>query len=230
MAIDAALVGTRGTSSSNTVTTTAGTSTGGSGNHGLIVVSYDPGQTISTVSDSKSNTWTIIGSVQSDASEGRMAIYRSYDWTGGASHTATVTFSGTAFPTLHLIEITGADSASPLDIDVPETDTAQPCSAATGTLAQADEVVIVAGCCNEIAGDGAYTSTSATILSSESAVSSFWTSGVAKVVVASTTTTNQDIRRNAPTTSGGGHIRLVSFKQSTGGGGGVNNSLAWITA
>lgn len=219
MAINAVLIGARGTSSGSSATTTAGTSTGGSGNHGVAVVSFDLGVTVTTpVQDSKGNTFTLQGTMQSDASDGRMSVYVCENWTGGASHSITVAFSGTAFPVVHLVEVTGAASASPIDINVQETDTVQPMAANSGTLSQAAEVVLICGCANEVSPDGEYTTTTGTILSSEPSFTNFWTSGVAKQVTAATTDTAYDIRRASPVTTGGGHIHLVSFKEAAAGG------------
>lgn len=187
MAIDAVLIGARGTSATNTVTTTGGSSTGGSGSIGYLVVSFDPGVTISTVSDSKSNTYSLIGSVLTGGA--KLARYKCENWTGGASHTATVTFSGSAFPTLHLCEITGAATSSPEDTAAAATSVssmASPWTITSGTLAQAASVCMAGIGLNSAGSDGAYATSNFSLLSQEPSVSSFWTSAVAKLVVAAT--------------------------------------------
>ena len=214
MAVDAVLIGARGTSAVATVTTTSGTSTGGSGNHGILFCSFDPATTNNTPTDSKSNTWTILGTV--DTHTARSVVYTSLNWTGGASHTATMTFSANAFPTLHMIEVTGALSSTPIDIDVSTLPSSIPYTLATGTLAQANEVVLGYGTQNSINLADHYVSSTLTILSEEPNASSFWTSGVGKVVVASTSTTSQTLSK-APSYPGSGatgteFFRLISFK------------------
>ncbi len=217
MAISAALVGARGTSTSNTVTTTAGTSTGGAGTIFYLVVSFDPGVTISTVSDSKGNTYSIIGSVVSGGAN--IARYKCEGGSGGGSHTATVTFSGTAYPTLHLIEISDAAAVSPLDVSATGTDSATPYdSVSTGSLAQADEVVI-ASIEQNFGAPGNYSETTGfTVLSQEPDVSNFWTSCVAALVVASTGSVTPSFTRTG-NNPGAARTIIDTFKQSAGGGG-----------
>lgn len=221
MAIGRALIGARGTSSGSSVTTTAGTSTGGSGNHGIMFVSFDATTTVSTVSDSKSNTYTQLGSTLTSADGAKLAIYYCLNWTGGTSHTGTMTFSGSAFPVLHLVEVTGAATSSPFDVSV--TSTSHPYSIASGTLSQAAEVVFIFGEQNSSGNDTEnYTSSSSTILSQEPALSSFWTSGVASSITASTTTANYQLQKN--TSSLTGQAIVISVKEA--GAGGVSGTVA----
>ena len=212
MAVNAALIGARGTSATTTVTTTAGTSTGGSGSIGVLVCSFDPGTTNNTPSDSKSNTWTIIGAVVTGI--GKTVWYKSENWTGGASHTATMTFAANAFPTLHLIEVTGAATTTPQDINVSGVPTASPYTISSGTLAQANEVLI-ASLEQNVGSAGNYSSSNFTILSDEPDVVNFWTSGVGKLVVASTSSVTPSFTR-ANSTNGNSGMRVVSFKEAGG--------------
>lgn len=221
MAIGRALIGARGTSSGSSVTTTSGTSTGGSGNHGIIFVSFDASTSVSTVSDSKSNTYTQLGSTQTSADGTKLAIYYCLNWTGGTTHTATVTFSGSAYPVLHLVEVTGAATSSPFDVDV--TGTSHPFSIASGTLSQAAEVVFIFGAQNSSGNDSEnYTSSSSTILSQEPALSSFWTSGVAASITSATTTANYQLQKNSSSVTAA--ARVISVKEA--GAGGVSGTLA----
>jgi len=218
MAIAAALIGTRGTSSTNTVSTVAGTSTGGSGNHGLIFVSFDASVTISTVADSKSNTWTLKDSVISSTGDAsKIAVYYCLNWTGGASHNATVTFSGSAFPTCHLIEVTGAATSSPFDVSVTNAGQAHPFSVASGVLSQAAEAVFLFGEQNS-GGTSAdnYTSSNATLLSQEPDLTNFWTSGVTVAITAATGSVSYNLQKG--TSSVTGAVKLFSVKEGGASG------------
>jgi len=215
MAIAAALIGTRGTTTTATVTTTAGTSTGGSGTIFQIFVSFDPGVTISSVTDSKSNTYSLVGTVVTG--RGKLARYRCVGGTGGASHTATVNFSGNAFAVAHLVEVTGAATSTPGDISTSAVDTTSPYTISSGTLAQAAEVVIAAIESNTGV-NGAYSeSTGFTILSQESDFNNFWTSAVASLVVASTTGVTPSFTRSGDDDAFDAALVLDTFKEASGG-------------
>ena len=209
MAIAVALIGTRGTSSGSTVTTGSGTSTGGSGNHGFLFVSFDPGVTISSISDSKSNTYTQLDSTRT--ADGRSAVYWCENWTGGSSHTATVNFSGSAFPVAHLVEVTGALSSGAIDVQTGVTaDSSYPITVNSGTLTQAANAVLMMCQDNRTTGGSGYASSSTlTVISAENDVASFWTSGVGYAITAATTDVAYQIDRNAAPTNSGAHLIVV---------------------
>ena len=218
MACEAVLVGARGTSSGSSVSTTAGT-TAASGSSFALFVSWDGGQTISgTITDSKSNTYTAVGSPQGDwtSTWGQHQWFYCEDGVGGTSHSVTVNFSGSAFPTIHLLEITSDNGAPIYDSAAYATtrDGASPYTVTSGTLTEATSVVL-AGCGANRGADGAYSSSNFTILSQEPAVSSFWTSGVAKLVVAATTAQTPSftvLNRNEDAA-----VIAISFYEPTGG-------------
>lgn len=220
MAISFHLIGTRGVGGGSTVITGAGTSVGGSGNHGFLVVSFDPGvNPPATVTDSKLNVLALVGTTVSDASHGKLAAYLKENWNGGASHdSGTVTFSGTAYAVAHLVEVRGAATSGSLEKDVNGSAASMPVSVASGVLLQAAEAILAIAACNVYSTNGDYSSTNLTVISSEPDVGSYWTSGVGGVVVASTASVTYDMRRANPATTGGGVIRLFSFKEATGGG------------
>lgn len=230
MAANAVLINS-GTTSGNTVTTTAGTSTGGSGNVGVLFFSYDPGVTISTVSDSKGNTWTQRWNM-TGTGNCRLACYTSENWTGGSSHTATVTFSGNAFASAALVEGTGLATSSPEDVLVSGAVTGTfntPVSGSSrfqrssGTLAQADEVILYCLEANTTGSNGDYTSPDLTVLYSNNDLSNFWTMGVGKIVVSSTSsqTGTLDVANRSNTSSNFG---VISFKAAGGASGPTINS------
>jgi hypothetical protein len=106
----------------------------------LIVVAeswYNPeGQP--TLTDSKNNTWTQIGSTQTD-STCSVALYYSYAPTVGAGHTFTLT--GSNYDTIQ-VEAWATAGASPLD-QVSGAGASQPGSV---TPSQNNELITVAGC------------------------------------------------------------------------------------
>lgn len=221
---DAVLIGA-GTSSGSSATTASGTSTGGSGNVGVIFFAYDPGTTISTVADSKGNTWTQQWNI-TGSGNGRLACYTSANWTGGASHTATVTLSGTAFPTVALVEVTGLLSSGAVDVlvsgavagsaNTPVSGTSR-FQRASGTLGQADEVILYCLEANTIGANNDYTSPDLTVLYSNPDLVNFWTLGVGKIVVSSTasrTGTFDIVDRGA----GSSNFGVISFKAAGAGG------------
>ena len=225
MPADAVLIGP-GTSGGSSVTTTAGTSTGGSGNVGVLFFAYDPGVTISTVTDSKSNTWTQQWNM-TGTGNCRLACYTCANWTGGASHTATVTFSGSAFPTAALVEATGLAPSGAIDVLVSGAVTgtfntpvsgASRFQRASGALAQADEVILYCLEANTTGSNGDYTSPDLTVLYSNNDLANFWTMGVGKIVVSSTAsqTGTLDVANRGSASSNFG---VISFKAATGGGG-----------
>lgn len=215
MAIAVALVGTRGTASGSSVVTGSGTSTGGSGNHGFVFVSFDPGVTVSSVTDSKSNTYAQLDSTRT--ADGRSAVYWCENWTGGSSHTATVSFSGGAFATAHLVEVTGALSTGSIAVQTGVTaDNAYPITVNSGTLAQAANAVLMMCQDNRTAGGSGYTSSSTlTVISSENDLASFWTSGVGYAITAATTDVAYQIDRNTAPTNSSAHLIVV--KEAAGG-------------
>lgn len=178
-----------------------------------MIVSFDATTTISTVSDSKGNTWSLLGAVTTQGGA-KVAVYYALNWAGGTSHTGSMTFSASAFPTLHMLEVTGAATTSPFNVDITEIETATPFSITSGALAQAAELIIMIGEQNAAGNDAdQYTSTALTILSSEPALTSFWTSGIATGIVASTSSANYDITKGTPTTVAG-LSRLITVKEA----------------
>lgn len=222
MACNASLVGARGTSSSNTVTTTAGT-TAASGSSFALLVSWDDSVSISgTITDSKGNTYTAVGTPQDDyiVAWGRSQWFYCQNGAGGASHSVTINFTGTAYPTAHLIEVTSANGAPIYDsaATAQTRDAASPYTVTSGTLTNATSVVL-SGCGANRGLDGAYSSSNFTVLSQEPSVASFWTSGAAKLVVSATTAVTPSWTvANRIDTAG---VTVIAFYEPAGGGGGL---------
>lgn len=220
MAIAAALVGARGTGGGNTATTTAGT-TSASGSTFVAAVSWDASATSPTVSDNKGNTYTGVGTPQTDGLGAYTQLFVCQNGTGGSSHTATFTTSGACYPVIHLVEITGAATAS-LDKNAQTFDSGTPYTVTSPTLSQADEIVICVAAENH-GGGAAYASSNTTVLSQEQDTGSYWTSAVSYAVVASTSAFTPSWTRTVGGYSCG--LALATFKQSSGGGGGATRGM-----
>lgn len=217
MAISARLVG-KGAAASSSTTTAAGTSSA-SGSTFLVGFSYDASTTVTSVTDSKSNTYTKVGLSYGDGGA-RVEWWASQNAVGGASHTATVTFSGAAFAPAHLIEVLGAE-ASGIDVTTGRSNVAQhDLIISVGPFAQADGVVLAIVGAND-GGSVVYSDTTATFtkLSEEQDGNNFWTSAVWSRVVASTAAITTGFSNNQP---GGSFLQgsILSIKQAAAGGGG----------
>jgi hypothetical protein len=208
MAIAATLVGTRTAINSTSITTGSGTSSA-SGSTFVVCASYDPLSTLDTVTDSKSNTYTQIGSVVSG--RGQLSMWYSANATGGASHTASVAFFGDPYAVVYLIEITGA-STTPLDVAASGTASVEPYTLATGTLAQANEIIIAMCEWNWNGPTTTYSSSNMTIIDQESDSFSWWSSCVAKLVVSSTSSVAPSFTTNFGDDTAG--LKLATFKEA----------------
>lgn len=223
MAIDAFLIGFNSSGTNSVTTAATNASVGGSGNHGVLFVSYDPATTITGISDNKGNTWPV-GAPEWNITTGgaRLACYKLLNWVGGSGHQVTVTCGATTYLTGHLIEVRDAESASAVDVLVSGTVTGTantPIAGtsrwqrASGALSQAAEVILY--CLEANSGsNGNYTSPDLTILSQQPDANDYWTSGVGKIVVSSTSSNTGTIDvagRNATTSAFG----VISFKQAS---------------
>lgn len=213
--VDAVLVGTKTSGVSGPLVSGAGTTTTGS--TFIVCLSFDNGVTVSSVTDSKSNTYTLIGSAQVSAGvTHKKALYRCENGTGGASHTATAAFSGDPAGTIYLVEVTGAATAS-FDQTAQGTDTESPYTLTLPTLSQADEVIVTLFG-TQSGGTLSYASSNTTLIGTESNGDAYWSSCVSKVVVSSTSAFSPSF------TGGNIDTALIAgtFKATGGGGGGAS--------
>lgn len=88
-----------------------------SGNTNVVAIGWgDITHTVSSVTDSHSNTYTQIGTTITNGTGLRQAFYYSKNITGGGN-TVTVTFNGpAAFPDAIVAEYSGLDTTAPLDV------------------------------------------------------------------------------------------------------------------
>lgn len=218
----AVLIGARGTTTGNSLTTGAGTSSANASFAACI--SFGFAGLVSAVTDNKGNTYvkqgatsTVGGRTDLNASEVWVAV----NGVGGAGHVLTVTFTNSSvFAVGHLIELQGVDTASPVDVVITAAQlSTPPLIINTGTLSQADEVILVlasivsnSGTATYVDGTGTYS-----LLSQETDNSNFWTSSVwAKVVSSATETVTSIAIAESATTFPVGN--LLTFKVAASGG------------
>lgn len=210
-----------GGSGVTSVDTSATPFTSTTGSTFVICVSYNsnPGAPTS-VTDNKGNTYALkLG--QTTAVNARFYICE--NGTGGAGHYATVSLPFTDYPSLHFMELTGVPAGS-FDQVVGAADFSSPYTATTGTLAQADELILSYISADGSGGTDIYAETSGfTLLGQVNDSSQFWPSAVAYKVVSATTAVPTSW---TVTPSVGNTAVIVAGFKVTAGGGGITCTLA----
>lgn len=202
------------TSGQNTTTTSSFTST--AGNTIWVGVSDASGQGSLTISDNKGNTYTQIGTTQTNASGSQLRRYYCANIAGGSGHTVTATWGSNSDAVVAVLELAGVQS-SPLDVSSQGADANPPWTTTTPTLSQADSVAVsmASGATN-----GTWSESSGfTIDQQEGNSSLYWTAAAGSRVVSATTALTPSW-----TISGGGSDASVScdvFKAAAAGGNSV---------
>lgn len=198
-----------GTSSSNTMTTSSGTTSNGSAF--AFVAAWDNTTEFNAISDTKGNTWTAVGTEQLDGTGARLRWWVALTGLGGAGHTVTWSSLATSFCTGSLYEITGVDLAAIQQATNSQDASGQPFQHTSGANGSGNWLALCA-CSNNTGSDGAYsadaTSPAFTLLHSEGTVSSFWTHGVSAAVSSGTGAVTPSFSRSgtAGTTSAMSYI------------------------
>lgn len=214
--------GTKARTSSGLTQTTPGLTTT-TGNTFEIYAQWSRNSgTFSSVSDSKSNTYTIVGSqLNWDGVNGAWIRYRCENGTGGASHTATVTLTGSNGPiTLFFSELSGLAASSQLDQSDRREDTASPFTLAAGlTTGQADEILVSFMAGNSGSNPATHAESglgSSTIQTAceETNGASFWTAAIATSVKSSTGTFNPSWTESGGAASA---VGLATYKAAAAG-------------
>lgn len=213
MAIDGILLGA-GATDTNTATTAAGTSV--AGDRFGVKVAWDATRTVTSVTDSKSNTYAGVGTAQADGNGGLCQWFFSAGGSAGASHTVTVLLSGTGFPSISAYRIPdGASSAHAGSAQGQDTG-GQPFTLVSGTLPSGNWLLL-AGASNNTGGDGAYSANAstptATLLHSEGTLTQFWTHGVSKMLSSGTTAVTPSFNR-AGTAGGTSGMAILVVAES----------------
>lgn len=225
MAIDAVLVG-KGTTTTTPITTASGTTTTGS--TFVVAIALHSSRTIDSVTDNKGNTYTEVDSQIASSILGARMFYCA-NGTGGAGHVATVAISGgAAWATGHLIEITGAATASFDTFAKAVSLEPQPYVVTTPTLAQAASVVITI-CATNFGADLTYSSGNTTILSQQTATTGpIWPNAVSKLVTSATTAVTPSFTA-APSGSAFESVLMAAvFKEAAAGGATQHGALMLV--
>lgn len=138
MTITVGVHASAGSSDGNTATTGSVTTTSGS----CIVVAAVCGSSDATISDSKGNTYTLIGSrlnTSSSPYQSRTALFRCENAIGGSGHTFTATATGD-YPSVLALELIG--TSVQLDLSNQNTDNATPYTSPSLTPSQAGCAVV----------------------------------------------------------------------------------------
>ena len=115
------------------------------GNLNVVAVMWgDTTSTVSSVTDSKGNTYALaVGPTK--ATGLTSAIYYAKNIAGG-SNTVTVTFNQTAgYPNVNVLEYSGLDTANPLDVTAAATGTGTTANSGSATTTSANELIVGAG-------------------------------------------------------------------------------------
>lgn len=214
MAINAVLIGV-GTGNSPVATSSATTTTG---SNFAICVAWDNTSNVSSVADSNGNSYTAQGTDQLDGNGGRLRWYVCLNGTGGATHSATVTFSGTPAASVSFYEISGADTSAVQQAAQAQDSGGQPFTITSGAL-PAGNWCLLAAASNNTGSDGAYTANAstptATLLHSEGTTASFWTHGVSRMLSSGTTAVTPSFNRSG-TAGGTSAMALIAFTEGAG--------------
>lgn len=211
-----------GVATGGATTLTTGSLTTTSGSLVLVGASWDSTPTFTSITDSKSNSWSIVGS-ELNASSHKSRVYVAHNITGGSSHTFTLTVSASAVATLFVCEFTGADTASAVDQQGRRNDTSSPFTLAAGlTTTQANEALwsmVVGNSSSPTATHAESGLGSSTIQDEITNGSLYWTGAQATSIKSATGTFNPSWTENGATNA---HVWLVTIKEAAAAAGVFN--------
>ena len=229
MTINATLL-SAGASGGSSATTSGATST--SGARFAVCVAWDAGISISSVSDNKGNSYSAVGTAQADGNGGLLQWYYSAGGSAGASHTVTVSLSGTGYPSVSHYQLTDAETSAHSGSARGQDSGGQPFTLASGTLPTGNWAVLAA-CSNNTGSDGAYSANAstptATLLHSEGTVSSYWTHGVSRMLSSGSSAVTPSFNRSG-TAGGTSGMAILAVAELIGGGGGGSSILRQMMA
>jgi hypothetical protein len=114
----------------------------------VVIGWYDTTSTISSVTDSKGNTYTLAVGPTQMAGDGTNAIYYAKNIAGATAgtNTVTVTFSQTvSYPDLRVVEYSGADTVNPLDAKAAGTGNSAVASSGPLTTTSTNDILVAGG-------------------------------------------------------------------------------------
>lgn len=202
--------GTGGTSLQTPTTDILGAGMNTTTGSSFVVMLSGGSSTVTGVTDNKGNTYTLVHNQLSD-NTAYCAVWKCDAGTGGSAHRVTVTTAGGEYGVVHFLEVTGTSGYDSASLGYAN-DNFAPNTATTGTLSQADELLL--SIITSPSGSPTYTNTTMAVVSSETDGGSYWTSAVAAQNVTSTAafTANWNYDNSTQTA-----VIIVGFKSSSGG-------------
>lgn len=212
-----------GTAGGGSTATTASRTTAASGSGFVIFVQWDRANTLSSVGDSKSNAYTIIGTEIDDASGGYKTRLYSCDssCTGGSNHTFTATMSAGGSIVVLAFEITTTNGAGITRAQTAQqNDTSSPFTSGGITTTTATTILVGAVGANSASNPASNTpggSFSIVTNAEFTNGATDWTCGIATRSVSSTGTYDYSWTQTGGSRAG---AYLIAFSETAGGGGG----------
>lgn len=201
-------VGTGGTTTPGITTVTGDT----------LVVQVDDPNTSITVEDNKGNTFTENGSSQEATPNiNRIRHFRCENANGGASHTVTVKWtSGSGDPSIFFLALSGCATSSYDSGSLANaTDGSSPFTVTSGTLAQADSIVIGGICSGETSHTSYSNSSGFTREQEETNDGSFWPGAIFSKVVSATTGVALSVTNSGAANTA---LKIAAYKAAAAGG------------
>lgn len=204
----------KGRSGASSTIATAGVTTQAAGSTFVMGAVWGAGPALTSLVDSKSNTYTQLGGLDldPDGTGSHSRLYYSQNGTGGAAHTGTLTIGASNNLALLFGEITGAAIAS-FDLGNGNADTASPYTTPSILTTQAAELLIAMFVGNSGSNPATHAeSLGFTVLSSaeETNGASFWTCCLAWKLVASIASYNASFTESGSTR---GTAFIAGFKE-----------------
>lgn len=202
--------------------TTPSKTTSGSGSGFIAAFIFDRARTL-TVSDSKSNSYTLANAEVDDASGGFITrLYYCPNGTGGGSHTVQGTLDTTGVVSVFFCEITTTNGAGlVLDQANQNSDVASPFASPAVTTLVANEILVSFFGGNSGSNPATHNASanSFTIVSGADLTngSTDWTGALASRVVSSTGSYSGSWTETGGTRTG---VHIATFSEAAGGGGG----------
>ena len=216
----------KGTSGSSASLATSAVTTAATGSTFVVFTTWDSGSTFSSISDSKSNSYTQIGTEVAFGTL-RTRLYYKENGVGGASHTATVAISAATFISVFFVEVTGGATSGILDQSGARNDAASPFTLAAGlTTTQANELLLAVCAGNSGSNPATYAESglgSSTLVIEETNGVSFETGTIYKANKTATGTFNPSFTQSGGTSAA---VYLATFKELIGSGAIISNFSA----
>lgn len=223
MTISVSLVGTIGRASAATCTTGGGTTSAGDTLAAFVTYDATAGA-ITTAGDNKGNTYTAAGTTQADGNGGLSRWYYCNAAPNvGAAHTFTFTTANSHFGTLHFFRISTTLSSVPFLSVTQAQDTATPWTITTASLNAGD--LVLTGFANNAPGNGAWTTATGSIISTETDSGAYWASSVLSETMAGAGAYSPSLTNATKAGATGTALVAMVMREAGGGGGGGGGAV-----